>query len=300
MAAASPDGILLRAAQSLIASHTATHGATVAVPAATADALWRAKVRVDATIHPDTGEKVLLPFRMASFVPTNALVVAGMLMSRPIAVNIVAWQWVNQTVNVAFNYANANKTTKMDFSETAVAYATAVASSCTIAIGLNEWVKRLKGLSPMSMSILNKCVPFTAVAAAGTLNVFLMRRKEMTDGIAVMDSEGKIVGKSAVAGYTAISQVAISRVATAFPAVFLPGLVMTQLERTAVMQRNPRLALPANLVTISLSLLGALPCAIALFPQVAAVPATSLEPRFHNLVDSGGAPVKELYFNRGL
>jgi hypothetical protein len=135
---------------------------------------------VDSTFHPDTGEKIFLPFRMASFVPTNTLIVAGMLMPNPTTTSILFWQWVNQSVNVAFNYFNANKTTEMNYSETAAAYSTAVLSSCGIALGLNEWLKRAKGFSPSTMALLGRCVPFTAVAAAGTLNVFLMRRKEIT------------------------------------------------------------------------------------------------------------------------
>lgn len=41
--------------------------------------LWRAKQIVDSTLHPDTGEPVLLPFRMSSFVLSNLVVTAGML-----------------------------------------------------------------------------------------------------------------------------------------------------------------------------------------------------------------------------
>lgn len=41
--------------------------------------VWRAKQVVDATLHPDTGEKVLLPFRMSAFVFSNLVVTAGML-----------------------------------------------------------------------------------------------------------------------------------------------------------------------------------------------------------------------------
>ena len=33
--------------------------------------LWEAKYLVDATVHPDTGEPILLPFRMSCFVPTK-------------------------------------------------------------------------------------------------------------------------------------------------------------------------------------------------------------------------------------
>lgn len=42
-------------------------------------ALWQAKKIVDSTLHPDTGEPVLLPFRMSCFVLTNLVVTAGML-----------------------------------------------------------------------------------------------------------------------------------------------------------------------------------------------------------------------------
>jgi hypothetical protein len=52
-----------------------------------------------------------------------------------------------------------------------------------------------------------KLVPFTAVAAAGTVNVFLMRGKEIRDGIDVYTEQGESVGKSKQAGLSAVSQV---------------------------------------------------------------------------------------------
>lgn len=42
-------------------------------------ALWKAKKIVDSTLHPDTGEPVMLPFRMSAFVLSNLVVTAGML-----------------------------------------------------------------------------------------------------------------------------------------------------------------------------------------------------------------------------
>jgi hypothetical protein len=41
--------------------------------------LWQAKKLVDSTLHPDTGETILLPFRMSAFVLSNLIVTAGML-----------------------------------------------------------------------------------------------------------------------------------------------------------------------------------------------------------------------------
>ncbi|TPX64957.1 hypothetical protein SpCBS45565_g05494 [Spizellomyces sp. 'palustris'] len=242
-----------------------------------AEEVWRAKRLVDSTYHPDTGEKILLPFRMASFVPTNVAIVAGMLRPNPSIAGILFWQWINQSVNVAFNYFNANKTTEMSMTETATAYVTAVVSSCTIAVGLNEWVKRAKSLSPSAQALMGRAVPFGAVAAAGTLNVILMRAKELRDGIDVQDKDGTTLGKSTKAGVNAVGQVAISRVATAFPVVFIPGLIMTRLERTAFWGRYPRLHSPVNLGIIAASLLVALPSAVALFPQRASMPVEKIE-----------------------
>ncbi|KAJ3181552.1 hypothetical protein HDU85_003494 [Gaertneriomyces sp. JEL0708] len=264
------------------------------------EALWKAKTLIDSTYHPDTGEKVILPFRMSSFVPTNVLIVAGMLVPNPSIGTILFWQWVNQSVNVAFNYFNANKTTEMSMTETTTAYLTAVGSSCTIAVGLNEWVKRVKSLSPSTRAVLARAVPFAAVAAAGTLNVFLMRQKELREGILIQDNDGNPLGKSTTAGYKAVGQVAISRVATAFPVVFVPGLIMAKLERTTFWKQHPRWRVPLNLATITGSLLAALPCAVALFPQRASMPVSLLEPQFYSLKAVDGSPIRTVYFNRGL
>ncbi|KAG0029176.1 hypothetical protein BGZ81_004038, partial [Podila clonocystis] len=90
------------------------------LPASTDPAkLWRAKEICDSTLHPDTGKPIFLPFRMSCFVPTNMLVAAGMLMPNPTVKSIIFWQWANQSINVAFNSANSNKTTEMNMKETA-------------------------------------------------------------------------------------------------------------------------------------------------------------------------------------
>jgi hypothetical protein len=88
-----------------------------------------------------------------------------------------------------------------------VAYASAVSTSCLLAVGLTQSVPKIKSISPATKSLLMKLVPFTAVAAAGTVNVFLMRGKEVRQGIDVYDENNNAVGKSKVAGLTAVSQV---------------------------------------------------------------------------------------------
>ena len=120
------------------------------------------------------------------------------------------------------------------------------------------------------------------------------------DGIQVQDAHGNILGSSQLAGSQAIQQVAISRIVTSAPALFIPGLIMAQLESTKLLKAYPRLSMPLNLLTVTGSLLVALPCAIALFPQIAQVDAKTLEPRFWGLKDSLGNPIDKIYFNRGL
>ncbi|OBZ86247.1 putative mitochondrial transport protein fsf1 [Choanephora cucurbitarum] len=261
--------------------------------------LWKAKKVVDSTIHPDTGEPVLLPFRMSCFVPTNMILVAGMLLPNPSIKSILFWQWANQSVNVAFNSANANKTTPMSIKETAIAYVSAVTTSCTLAVGLNQAVPRLQ-VSPHLKSLCMKLVPFTAVAAAGTVNVFLMRGKEIREGIDVFDDQGHSVGKSKVAGFSAVSQVAISRILTNAPVLIIPPILLGRLQRTRWVQQRPGLVMPLNFGLIALSLMTALPAAIAVFPQIGTLETSKMEKEFQSLKDVHGNPVDRLYFNKGL
>ncbi|ORZ31595.1 Tricarboxylate/iron carrier [Catenaria anguillulae PL171] len=212
---------------------------------------------------------------MSCFVPTN-MFFAG----------IVFWQWLNQSVNVAVNYANANKTTPMSMTETATAYAGAVTASCGVALGLNRLAEQGKLPRP-----LIRLFP----------NVFLMRQKELREGIAVTDEQGNEVGKSTAAGWQAVSQV--RRRLTRCYGSAMPGrppMVMSRLKPLALFRNNPRLLIPAELAVVAGSLMGALPCAIALFPQQAKVPVSSLEPKFHNFKDTEGNPITHVFYNKGL
>eukprot|EP00835_Amoeboradix_gromovi_P005826 NODE_593_length_6321_cov_0.361299.p2 type:complete len:213 gc:universal NODE_593_length_6321_cov_0.361299:319-957(+) len=126
------------------------------------DEMWHYSTLFKSSFHPDTKELIFAPFRMASFVPTNFPVVLGMLLPNPSIGAIVFWQWLNQSVNVGFNYHNANKSTVLTNTEIMTAYAAAVATSCGVALGLNRLHK--VGWLP---NVLNKFVPFIAVAMAG-------------------------------------------------------------------------------------------------------------------------------------
>ncbi|GAB1738971.1 hypothetical protein D0862_13909 [Hortaea werneckii] len=288
--------------------------------------LWNAKKIVDSTLHPgkaclssaenavltlaDNGEPVLLPFRMSSFVFSNLVVTAGMLTPGLSTAGTVGWQVANQSLNVAINFSNANKSTPLSTSTIVQSYFMAVGASCGVAVGLNSIVPRLKSLSPAARTTLGRLVPFAAVASAGVLNVFLMRGEEIRQGINVYPTETETqrkkreeadqqlepIGKSKKAATLAVGETAVSRVLNATPIMVLPPLILVRLQQKNWLKQRPRLVLPLNLGLIFATSIFALPLALAAFPQRQAVSAKSLEKEFW---DKGGED-GQLEFNRGI
>lgn len=225
----------------------------------------------------------------------------------------VIWQIVNQSLNVAINSANANKSTPLTYSQMAQSYFAAVGASCSVAVGLNSLVPRLKRLSPAARTTLGRLVPFAAVASAGVLNVFLMRGEEMRAGIDVypvlsaadkekLAEEGRAesdvpsLGRSRRAATLAVAETAVSRVLNCTPIMMVPPLLLVRLQRTRWLRENPRYTLPVNLgLILGMSYL-ALPLALAAFPQRQRVGADALEEEFHGRGGEGGLVV----FNRGI
>lgn len=215
---------------------------------------------------------------MSCFVISNLIVTAGMLTpglqvpptltritsaltDRLQTTGTLLWQITNQSLNVAINSANANKSTPISTSTMVKSYLLAVSASCTVALGLNAIVPRLKRISPGTRTILTRLVPFAAVASAGALNVFLMRGEEIRQGIDVYpvlsDEERTIkensgtevasLGKSKKAATLAVGETALSRVFNATPIMVLPPLILVRLQQTEWLKRRPRMTIPVNL-----------------------------------------------------
>lgn len=291
--------------------------------------LWQAKKQIDSTLHPgepfprgefeginsltiipDTGQPVFLPFRMSCFVISNLVVTAGMLTPNLSTTGTLGWQITNQSLNVAINSANANKSTPISTSTMVKSYFLAVGASCSVALGLNALVPRLKRLSPAARTTLGRLVPFAAVASAGALNVFLMRGEEIRTGIDVFPSESnssrqkreasgqelQSLGKSKKAATIAVGETALSRVFNSTPIMVLPPLILVRLQQTEWFKQRPRAILPANLGLILATSIFALPLALAVFPQRQAVSAKTLEKEFWDKGGEGG----NVEFNRGI
>jgi sideroflexin-5 len=220
---------------------------------------------------------------------------------------------VNQSLNVAINSANANKSSPLTYRKLAESYLAAVTASCTVAVGLNKLVPRLKAVSPNTRMMLTRLIPFAAVASAGALNVFLMRGEEMRRGIdvfpvpteaekAMLAAQGRSesdipsLGKSKKAATIAVSETAVSRVLNSSPIMVIPPLILVRLQRTEWLQKHPRYTVPINLGLILATSFVALPFALGAFPQRQSISVDVLEPEFHGKGGKDGLVV----FNRGI
>ncbi|KAB0366829.1 hypothetical protein FD754_010985 [Muntiacus muntjak] len=118
---------------------------------------------------------------------------------------------------------------------------------------------------------------FVAWSSANICNVVLMRYGELEEGIDVLDGDGNLVGSSKIAARHALLETALTRVVLPMPILVLPPIVMSMLEKTALLQARPRLLLPVQSLVCLAAFGLALPLAISLFPQMSE-PTRELEP----------------------
>lgn len=284
------------------------------LPAGVSDGdMWEAKKKVSSAIHPDTGDRIPLPFRMSMFMPVNLPVSGGMLLSGP-GLSQVFWQWLNQSYNAGFNYANRNASVPIDMVSLGASYGIATVTACGAAYGLGKVVERVQARmmgagadpsrAPFGVKLLTRGLPWFAVAAAGSANALAMRYKEGLEGITVFDASGTPQGTSVAAGRTCLTQVALTRVVLPIPVLLMPPFVLDALRNTkglgGLMSRSLGARTAVELTVIAAFLQLALPFAIAVFPQRGEIAATDLEPAFHGRKDASGAEIKSYFYNKGL
>uniref|UniRef100_A0A3Q2P4Z3 Sideroflexin 5a n=1 Tax=Fundulus heteroclitus TaxID=8078 RepID=A0A3Q2P4Z3_FUNHE len=217
-------------------------------PGVTDAELWKAQKIKQAIIHPDTGEKILMPFRMS-----------GRLVRVPGSAFVIGWEDVMTIV------------------------------------GLNVLIQKANRLSPTGKLLVQRFVPFPAVASANICNVVLMRHTELSDGIDVIDDSGKVVGTSKIAARHALLETALTRVVMPMPIMVLPPMIMAVLEKLPLLQRQRRLVLPVHSLVCLASFALALPLAISLFPQMSQISVNQLEPEIATATDC-----EIVTYNKGL
>eukprot|EP01121_Diplochlamys_sp_Union-15-3_P006111 TRINITY_DN16622_c0_g1_i2.p1 TRINITY_DN16622_c0_g1~~TRINITY_DN16622_c0_g1_i2.p1 ORF type:complete len:322 (+),score=38.33 TRINITY_DN16622_c0_g1_i2:52-1017(+) len=260
----------------------------------TKEKLLLAKKIKESAIHPDTGEKIPMPFRMSGFVPFGVPIVVGVLLPNPTMLSTAFWQTLNQSHNALVNYSNRNATKPFSMNTFIQSYLGAVASAVGLSLSLNALVERSTRLKPATRYFVQKFVPFPAVALAGVCNVVLMRRNELKTGIDVKDANGLVVGTSKIAAQKALFETALTRAFLPAPILICSPLILTAIEKTTLLDKFPRLRLPVTALVATLCFGAALPLAISLFPQIGSIKGGELEPDLNVSRDA------VLYYNKGL
>ncbi|XP_072434122.1 sideroflexin-5-like [Chiloscyllium punctatum] len=257
--------------------------------------LWEAQKVRQAILHPDTNEKILMPFRMSGYIPFGTPIVVGLLLPQQTLGTTVFWQWLNQSHNACVNYANRNATKPTPVSKFILGYLGAVTSAVSIAVGLNLFIKRANRFNPATRSLIQRFVPFPAVAAANVCNVVLMRHSELEEGISVLDMDGNVIGTSRIAARQALLETAMTRIVLPIPILVLPPIIISLLEKTWILKGHPRLILPMHSLVCLAAFGFALPVAISLFPQMSEIETSKLEPEIKLAASS-----KSVFYNKGL
>ncbi|XP_051473326.1 sideroflexin-5 isoform X2 [Apus apus] len=242
-------------------------------PGVTNKELWGAQKIKQAIIHPDTNETIFMPFRMSGYIPFGTPIVVGLLLPNQTLASTVFWQWLNQSHNACVNYANRNATK----------------------VGLNVLIQRANKFTPATRLLIQRFVPFPAVASANICNVVLMRHTELEEGIDVLDNNGNIVGSSRIAAKHALLETALTRVVLPMPILVLPPIIMSVLEKTSLLRSRPRMVLPVQSLVCLAAFGLALPLAISLFPQMSEIETSRLEPEIAMATTS-----KTVVYNKGL
>lgn len=250
--------------------------------------------------HPDSGELQNVFGRMSFQMPGGMLITGAMLQFYKTVPAVVFWQWFNQSFNALVNYTNRNANSPTSTTQLGIAYTSATFSALFTAIGLKKVLQQRA--SPM----MQRFVPFAAVASANCVNIPLMRQVELMEGITVSDSQtGEPVCKSKVCATTGISQVVLSRVAMAAPGMFCLPFIMEQMEKKSWFKSRPSLHGPFQVVGVGCFLLFMVPFACALFPQNVEITSEYLRKKdpsaYKQLEEKFGSKIPEnLYYNKGL
>lgn len=270
-------------------------------PGTTIEQLMRAKQIYESAFHPDSGEKMNVFGRMSFQVPGGMLITGAMLNFYRTTTAVVFWQWVNQSFNALVNYTNRNAKSPLTEKQMAVAYVSASAAACFTAMGLKSYLAKRAG--PM----MQRYVPFAAVAAANCVNIPLMRQTELIEGIDVCDENGNKVGQSRVAAAKGISQVVLCRIIMCAPGMNILPIIMKRLEQNVKFRQATWSHAPFQTMMVGGFLIFMVPFACALFPQCCEMRTSVIEmfepQKYGEILQTVGSKdqvPKYIYFNKGL
>lgn len=146
-------------------------------------------------------------------------------------------------------------------------------------------------------------------------------RRELQNGVVLLDEQNNEVGISKKAAFVGISAVLVSRIAMATPGMSeyslstlkdlntihsfhfstaLTPLLMENLEKRGFLKKYPRLNAPIQTLFVGFVLLFATPLGCAFFSQRAAIKVDSLEPEVKEAIKKKNPDLETVWYNKGL
>lgn len=265
----------------------------------TAEKFYFSKQLFESAFHPDSGDLMNVFGRMSFQMPGGMLITGAMLTWYKSTAAVVFWQWANQSFNAFVNYTNRNANSPLTEKQMAIAYVSATAAACVTAIGFKNFLG--KRASPL----IQRYVPFAAVAAANCVNIPLMRQNEFLGGIDVFSDDGSKVGTSKLAAVKGISEVILSRIIMCAPGMNIMPLIMKRMESRCWFRKNTWFHAPFQTLMVGGFLTVMVPIACGIFPQKCGISTSMIErwepEEYEKLKKFCKGKVPEtVYFNKGL
>uniref|UniRef100_A0A0N5CHW6 Sidoreflexin n=1 Tax=Strongyloides papillosus TaxID=174720 RepID=A0A0N5CHW6_STREA len=261
----------------------------------TVDELWRAKHLFDSAFHPETHELSNFFGRFSCQVPINTFIHAGMLTFYKHPASVIFWQWLNQTSNALLNYTNRAGIDDDTRSRIFNSYLLATGGALSSSLGLNYLCRRAN-----FHTLINRMVPFVAIAIANIINIPTMRYNEFTTGITIRDENDNKIGTSTAVAKMAITAVIIGRLFIAFPDMCLSPIFVDWISRRPWYAKNRWVSGPIQTTLGFFCLLIATPIGCALFPQDLETTIDKLEPSLQEKIKKLNPEPKKIIFNKGL
>ena len=224
--------------------------------------------------HPDSGELQNVFGRMSFQVPGGMLITGAMLQFYKTTPAVVFWQWFNQSFNALVNYTNRNANAPTNYAQLGTAYFSATFSALAAGLGLKA------ALAKSSSQLVQRFVPFVAVASANCVNIPLMRQQELMEGMTLTDEAGETACVSTYCARDGIAKVVASRIAIVTPGMLSLPLIMQRMEKIPWFKSKPILHAPFQVLGVGCFLTFMVPFGCSIWPQVISISTDNLRCEF--------------------
>ena len=248
----------------------------------------------------ETGKLIFFPMRRSWFVAANLPIIVGMVSFQRTMVQVIFWQWLNQTYNTSLNYTHREQGREVSKESVYKAYGGAVTTSCVVGGLARRMGNKLGSGSLVRHRLINCGVAVAGMIGGGIVNLWLMREKELERGISIRDHEGKELGMSQRAARRSLIASTLTRAALPIPLFFVVPSLHCLLHKLTSGLRTSRHIQILDFIAVGLQLWVAMPLAFGLFNQHLTAPVKGVENHFAACRDSDGLLINTIYFDKGL